>query len=321
MDRRAHAQAVTGATAPVLLENRRDILTGLLAPQKRLSPKYLYDERGSELFDEICTLPEYYPTRTELSLLRTHGAEIGTLVGARADVVELGAGSSVKARLLLARLDRPASYVPVDISALYLARQATEVAEAFPDIAVEPVAADFTRPFRLPRPLERERTLVFFPGSTIGNLSRVRAVALLRTLAERLGGRLLIGVDACRDATVLEPAYNDSRGVTAAFNLNLLARLNHELGADFDLTSFAHEAVYDAARARIEMRLVSSRLQDVTVSGVPIQFRAGEYLVSEHSHKYEPQEFAELAATAGWERLRCWLDDEARFSVHLFRAT
>lgn len=303
-----------------LAEWRHEILAGLMAAQKRLSPKYLYDERGSQLFDEICTLPEYYPTRTELELLHANAAEIAELAGPRAQIVELGAGSNLKARLLLEALHEPQSYVPIDISAEYLAAQAADVAAAYPRVAVYPVLADFTRPFVLPRGLLRERTLVFFPGSTIGNLSRLRAADLLKSLAERIGGALLLGVDICRDPGVLHAAYNDARGVTAAFNLNLLERMNRELAADFDPDSFEHDAVYDAEHARIEMRLVSRAAQVVTVAGVPIPFGAGEYIVSEHSHKYAPQDLAAMASAAGWRVARCWVDDDARFAVYFFRA-
>lgn len=310
---------VANEAAATLAASRQDILIGLTAAQKQLSPKYLYDERGSQLFDEICSLPEYYATRTELELLRANAAELSTLVGPRAEIVELGAGSSLKACRLLTYLREPARYLPVDISAEYLKAQAAEVAAAFPSVAVEPVLADFTRPFKLPQPLLRERTLVFFPGSTIGNLSRSHAAALLASLATRLGGQLLIGVDICHEAPVLYRAYNDSSGVTAAFNLNVLARLNRELGADFDLDSFEHDAVYDAEHQRIEMRLVSTRTQHVTIGGVAIPFRPGEYIVSEHSHKYAPDELAAVARVAGWELRRCWIDDDERFSLSLFR--
>lgn len=314
------APAVAGDTRLTLADWRQDILAGLTAPQKRLSPKYLYDERGSQLFDEICALPEYYQTRTELTLLGAHAAEIGALVGPGANVVELGAGSSRKARLLLDSLEAPARYFPVDISAKYLEDQAADVAAAFPELAVHPVAADFTRPFALPCAVPRSRTLVFFPGSTIGNLSRMRAAALLASIAEHLGGALLIGVDVCRDPAILHPAYNDSSGVTAEFNLNLLARLNRELAADFDLESFEHDAVYDARHGRIEMRLVSRRSHVATVAGVPIAFRAGEHIVSEHSHKYALAEIATMAETAGWRLERSWTDDAERFSVNFLRA-
>jgi dimethylhistidine N-methyltransferase len=301
-------------------ESRHEILEGLTARQKRIAPKFLYDERGSRLFDEICTLPEYYQTRTELDLLSTHATTIGTLVGPGAGVVELGAGSSRKARVLLASLSRPVSYVPVDISAEYLAQQAEDIAAAFPHVAVHTVPADFTRPFALPLYLSRRRTLVFFPGSTIGNLSRQRAAALLTSIADNIGDTLLIGVDVCHDPTVLHAAYNDTRGITAAFNLNLLARLNRELGADFDLDGFRHAAIYDADYARIEMRLISCRDQVATVSGMPIRFRAGEHIVSEHSHKYTPEELVATAREAGWRLKRGWTDHDSRFSVLLFRA-
>jgi len=313
--------AIADGASATLAEWRQDILVGLTSAQKRLSPKYLYDERGSQLFDEICGLPEYYATRTELALLRDHANEIGTLAPPRAEVVELGAGSSLKARVLLSCLREPRSYLPIDLSAAYLAAQAADVAAAYPNVIVQPVLADFTRPFALPRKLERDRTLVFFPGSTIGNLSRRHAAALLESLAQRLGGSLLLGVDACRDAAVLHPAYNDSSGITAAFNLNVLTRLNRELGADFDVEHFEHDAVYDAEHARIEMRLVSRRKQVVTIADVAIPFRRGEYIVSEHSHKYAPAELDAMARAAGWRARHAWVDPDARFSVHLFVAS
>jgi L-histidine Nalpha-methyltransferase len=319
-----YARALGGAVdaADNLTASRPEILAGLMARQKRLAPKFLYDERGSELFDEICTLPEYYATRTEVALLREHGAELAALVGPRAEVVELGAGSSLKARLLLGALEQPASYLPVDISAVYLERQAADVAAAYPHVTVRPVSADFTHPFVLPAITASAGALLFFPGSTIGNLSRVQAGALLTSLAERMyGATLLIGVDACHDAAVLHAAYNDSRGVTADFNRNLLVRLNRELGADFALDCFEHQAVYDERQARIEMRLISKREQIVRIDDVEIKFRSGEYIVSEHSHKYAPEEFARMASMAGWRPARCWLDSAARFSIHICRAT
>jgi L-histidine N-alpha-methyltransferase len=320
MPQRAPAMAIADGAAASLADWRHEIVAGLTATEKRLSPKYLYDERGSQLFDEICELPEHYATRTELELLRTHSEELAALAGARAEVVEIGAGSSLKASLLLASLIDPASYLPVDISAAYLARQAAEVAAAFPEVAVHAVLADFTRPLKLPRRLVRERTVAFFPGSTIGNLSRVRAAALLASLAERVGGALLLGVDVCRDPAILRAAYNDSRGVTAAFNLNLLTRLNRELDANFEIEAFEHVAVYDAAHARIEMRLVSRSEQVVTVAGAKVTFRAGEHIVTEHSHKYAPLDVTAMARTAGWHPHRHWLDDDARFGVFFFRA-
>ena len=320
MPQRAPAMAIADGAAASLADWRQDIVAGLTAAQKRLSPKYLYDERGSQLFDEICELPEYYATRTELGLLAAHSQELAALAGARAEVVEIGAGSSLKARLLLSSLVEPGTDLPVDISATYLAEQAAEVAAAFPTVAVHAVLADFTHPLSLPRQLVRDRTVAFFPGSTIGNLSRARAAALLASLAERVGGALLLGVDVCHDPTILRAAYNDSRGVTAAFNLNLLTRLNRELDADFDVDLFDHVAVYDAAHARIEMRLVSRCEQIVTVGGVKIIFRAGEHIVTEHSHKYAPLDVLAMARTAGWHVRQYWVDDDERFGVFFFRA-
>jgi L-histidine Nalpha-methyltransferase len=298
------------------------ILAGLLAPQKQLEPRFFYDERGSELFERITALSEYYPTRTELTLLREHAGDIGRLAGPHAAVIELGAGSSLKARMLLRALDRPAAYVPVDISADYLERQATDIAELFPSVAVLPLAADFTEPLAVELPNAAQRTLLFFPGSTIGNLARTEAGDLLARLRRITGGPsdLLVGVDICADPSALHDAYNDASGVTSEFNLNLLARMNRELGADFDLAAFEHEALYDDREARVEMRLVSRRRQTVTVCGTPIDFEPGEYGITEYSHKYTPQRFASLTAAAGWRSAACWLDDEHRFSLHYLRS-
>jgi L-histidine N-alpha-methyltransferase len=304
-----------------LAYDREEILAGLRAPQKQLEPRFLYDERGSHLFDRITALEEYYPTRSEISLLEDRSADIAQRVGRGAAVVELGAGSSRKARLLLEALDAPSCYVPVDISAAYLAQQAAEIARAFPELSVLPLVADFTEPLKLPRVVRHSPVLLFFPGSTIGNLSRPKALALLRDLRVATGAeRLLIGVDTCSDAAMLHAAYNDSSGVTAAFNLNLLARLNRELEADFDLETFDHAAIYDARERRIEMRLVSSCDQKVSVSGERIHFAASEYLITEHSHKYSPESFAELAAAAGWHSDACWLCDRQTFSLHYLTA-
>jgi dimethylhistidine N-methyltransferase len=304
--------------APDLAVHREQILAGLTADQKQLEPQFLYDERGSELFERITALSEYYPTRTELRLLETHGREIARLVGPEAAVIELGAGSIRKARVLLHALDRPTAYVPVDISADYLARQAAEISRIFPALAVVPLAADFTKPLRIPRSVTGRRTLLFFPGSTIGNLTRDHALALLAQLRQTANGpsALLIGVDICSDVHALHRAYNDASGVTSAFNLNLLARLNRELGANFDLDAFEHAALYDEREARIEMRLISRRRQTVNVAGATIEFLPGEYLITEHSHKYAPEGFSALAAAAGWNSKTCWIDSRRLFSVH-----
>ncbi len=307
---------------PGARDDALDILVGLTAPQKRLSPKYFYDERGSELFDRICELPEYYPTRTERALLEEHLDEVADLVGPDAAVIELGAGSNHKIRMLLDHLRHPVAYVPVDISADYLLRQAEDLADDYPDVHVEPVCADFTRPFDLPdHPVTPAHNLVFFPGSTIGNFSRAEALRLLHVMAleAKPDGSLLIGVDLRKDPALVLAAYNDSAGVTAEFNLNVLRRLNRELGGDFHLQNFRHRAVYDEARNRIEMRLVSTRPQRVSLAGVELFFDRGEYIVTEHSHKYSIEEFHDLARRAGFSPVRTWTDARKLFSVHYLR--
>jgi dimethylhistidine N-methyltransferase len=311
--------AIANHAAPDLTTATQEILAGLTARQKRLSPKFFYDERGSELFDRICELEEYYPTRTELKLMRAHGAELAALVGPRASVIEFGAGSNVKVRLLLDHLIEPAAYVAVDISPEYLLKQAADLAADYPDVHIQPVFADFTQPFALPEhPVTPERNLVFFPGSTIGNFSRARAFDLLEVMAAEAkpGGALLIGVDLRKDPKILHAAYNDREGVTAEFNLNVLARLNRELDADFDLERFDHQAVYDESEGRIEMRLVSRDAQVAHVAGVAIRFAKGEHIVTEHSHKYSVDEFSRMARRAGFTPDRVWIDDDRLFSVH-----
>jgi dimethylhistidine N-methyltransferase len=311
-----------GAPRAVALD-AREVLAGLNEPQKRLAPKWFYDERGSELFDEICELAEYYPTRTELAVMREHADELADLVGPRAAVIEFGAGSNTKVRLLLDHLIEPAAYVPVDVSGEYLARQADEIAADYPNVHVQPVVADFTKPFDLPRhPVTPDTNLVFFPGSTIGNFTREQARSLLEVMAAEAkpGGGLLIGVDLRKDPVLIRAAYNDSRGVTAQFNLNVLARMNRELGANFDLACFRHEAVYDEDERRIEMRLLSTCAQTVTVAGVEIPFAADEYIITEYSHKYSIDEFQALARQAGFTPERSWVDDDILFSVHYLQA-
>ena len=248
-----------------------------------------------------------------------HLDEIARLVGPRASVIEFGAGSNVKVRKLLDSLDRPAAYVPVEISADYLVRQAEELARDYPDVHVQPVFADFTRPFELPdHPVTPERNLVFFPGSTIGNFTRPQAADLLEVMKLEAGaeGALLIGVDLRKDPAVLHAAYNDSQGVTAAFNLNVLERFNRELGANFDLANFRHEAIYDRSEGRIEMRLVSKRPQLVAIAGTRIPFAANEHIITEYSHKYSVEEFVALAERAGFNAGRTWIDDVSLFSIH-----
>lgn len=298
-----------------------DVLEGLALSQKKLSSKYFYDERGSKLFDAICELPEYYPTRTETALLRTHAAEFAELIGANASVVEFGSGSSTKIRILLDALETPAAYIPVDISRDHLLESAKSLADAYPDLPVVPIAADYTQPFELPEVAGGEARIGFFPGSTIGNFTRPAAVDFLRAAATDLGtdNGLLIGVDLRKDMRILHAAYNDAAGVTADFNLNVLRRVNDELGGDFDLDGFTHDARWIPDQGRIEMHLVSDWDQDVRIDGHSFKFVAGESIHTEDSHKYDIDEFHALAAQAGWRAFRHWTDADNLFSLHYLR--
>lgn len=302
----------------------RDVLRGLALPAKNIPSLYFYDRRGSELFDAITRLPEYYPTRTEIGILEAHGGEMAAALGPGVRLIELGSGAAMKTELLLARLDAPAAYVPVEISREHLHAAAARIAADFPGLEVLPVTADFTEPFDLPEPKRARvrRNVAFFPGSTIGNFPRAMAADLLRATRREVGpgGAMLVGVDLVKERDVLERAYNDAAGVTARFNLNLLVRLNRELGADFDTGAFRHEAVWDAAHERIEMRLVSARAQTVRVAGRAFDFAAGEILVTEYSHKYTPDGFRRLAEAGGFSVERAWTDPEKLFSVQLLEA-
>ena len=253
---------------PPVADFRTEVLDGLTQSPKRISPKYFYDQRGSELFEAITELPEYYPTRTEISIMREYLPEMARLVGPCPNVIEFGIGSGLKTNLLLGALDRPTAFVPVDISREHLVETVAELAQDYPDIEMLPVATDFTRPFPVPATKRAsKRNLVYFPGSTIGNFEPEAAISLLRVMHREAddGGCLLIGVDLQKDIRILESAYNDSSGVTAEFNLNMLRRLNREFGADFDLDAFRHNAVYNTAEGRIEMHLVSLRNQQVSI--------------------------------------------------------
>lgn len=301
-----------------------DALAGLSAPRKTLPCKWLYDAEGARLFEAITRLPEYYPTRTEIAILRGGcAAEAAGLAGPGAAVVEFGSGSAEKVAILLAALSAPAAYVPVDIAPEWLGEAAARVAAEWPGLAVLPVVADFTRPFALPTGVPaRAPRLGFFPGSTIGNFDPAGAEAFL-AMARRVlgdGAWLLIGADLVKDPAVLEAAYDDAAGVTAQFNLNLLARLNRECGADFDLSAFRHRAVWNDRAERVEMHLVSLRPQAVTLAGRRIAFAAGETIHTENSHKYRPEGFARLCARSGWDTERCWTDPARLFSVWLLRA-
>jgi dimethylhistidine N-methyltransferase len=294
-----------------------DVLAGLSARPKRLSPKYFYDEAGSRLFEQITELPEYYPTRCELSILRERAADIARFIAPDGALIEFGSGSTRKVRILLEAAPTIAAYVPVDISSEMLAQEAAALRDDHPRLAVTPVAADFTGPFRLPRAVTALPRTGFFPGSTIGNFEPHDACAFLQHAGRMLGegATLIIGVDLIKDAKILNAAYDDAAGVTAKFNLNLLARINRELGADFDLSAFSHEAFYNAERRRIEMHLASCRRQKVRVAGRAIDFRAGETIHTENSYKYTIESFGALARGAGWTQAAVWTDDKGYFSV------
>jgi dimethylhistidine N-methyltransferase len=300
----------------------RDLVAGLSARPKRLPPKYFYDAAGSQLFERITELPEYYPTRTELKILADHATDIARFVPDGAALVEFGSGASTKVRLLLKELKQLAAYVPVEISAEFLEEEAARLRQEFPSLAVVPIAADFTRPFALPHSLRQRPLAGFFPGSTIGNFEPEAAQDFLRLAARVLGPRatFIVGVDLVKDRRILEPAYNDAAGVTAEFNLNVLARANRELGANFDLDAFAHRAFYNAERNRIEMHLVSRAAQSVRVLGRSFAFSAGESIHTENSCKYTIEGFTALAGAAGWRSAAVYQDPAALFSVHVLRA-
>ncbi len=297
---------------------RADVLRGLLAPQKELPCKYFYDEAGSALFEQITELEEYYPTRTELGIMERHAAEMAGLLGPRCLLIEYGSGSSLKTRRLLDRLREPAGYVPIDVSGEHLRRSARALGEEYPEIEVAPLCADFMRPLVLPEcPNAPARRVVYFPGSTLGNFAPEAALALLRQTAVLCGrdGALLLGIDLQKDPRVIEAAYNDRRGITAAFNRNILVRINRELGADFDIEQFAHRAFYNAAQGRIEMHLVSRCDQVVDVGGVPFFFAKGESIHTENSYKYCLRALTALAAACGFVVERVWTDERQYFSV------
>lgn len=295
-----------------------DVLDGLGRARKELPCKYFYDERGSDLFDRICELDEYYLTRVELAILRAHAGAMAEDVGEDVALIELGSGSSVKTRLLLNRLVHPRAYLPVDISGEHLARSAAALSRRHPALRVLPVVADFTARFDLPETGDpRARRVVYFPGSTVGNFAPDAARTLLRSIATLVGdgGGLLIGFDLEKDESLLLPAYNDAKGVTAAFNLNLLVRINRELGADFDLDAFEHRAVYVRDLHRVEMHLVSRRAQVVHVGGSTFRFGPGETILTECSHKYPSDTFARLTADAGFTLSQTWTDPGGLFAV------
>lgn len=314
-----HINARTDAPSPDQIDRSfaQDVIEGLSQQPKKLSPKYFYDEAGSKLFEQITLLPEYYPTRTELRILRDRGTEIATAIPTNAALVEFGAGATTKVRLLLKQCAFKA-YVPVDISGDFLNGQASALREDFPHLAVYPVTADFTKPFELPPEVKDMPKVGFFPGSTIGNFDPHEACAFLRSARAILGegATLIVGVDLEKDERVLHDAYNDAAGVTGKFNLNVLARINRELGANLDLDGFKHRAIYNRERHRIEMHLISRKPQTVRVLDHTATFRTGETIHTESSYKYSIDRFTDLARSSGWTPRASWTDPDGMFSVH-----
>lgn len=294
-----------------------DVIEGLSRHPKQSSPKYFYDQAGSELFEQITVLPEYYPTRVELSILRDRAADIHAVIPKGAALVEFGAGATTKVRLLLDVCEF-AAYVPVDISGDFLNAQADALRADVPDLAVHPVIADFTTPFRLPDAVAAMPKVGFFPGSTLGNFEPHEASAFLRSAREILGkgAQMLIGVDLEKNEKLLSAAYNDAAGVTAKFNLNVLVRINRELGGNFDISGFTHRAIYNRERHRIEMHLISRKPQTVRLLGRSFTFKAGESIHTESSYKYSLDRFMALARGAGWTTTASWTDAAGMFSVH-----
>ncbi len=295
-----------------------EIIAGLRLPEKTISPKYFYDERGSQLFDAITRLPEYYPTKTELGIMRDNIVEIAALLGEQASLIEFGSGSSRKTRTLLQNLEQQAVYVPVDISESHLLESARDIRAEFPNLEVLPVVADFTRSFALPSPsIMPLRNIIYFPGSTIGNFTHDAAHDLLKVMHQEAGedGALLIGIDLQKDPAIIERAYNDSAGITAEFNVNILRHLNREFGFDFDLNTFTHDARYNDSEGRVEIRLISSSDQSVRIGDDEFAIEKGEGILTEYSHKYTLDGFAAMAARAGFTVEKVWMDAERLFSV------
>lgn len=297
-----------------------EVVAGLRTAPRLIPAKFFYDERGSFLFNEICRLPEYYPTRTELAILRACAPEVARLVGGDSVVVELGCGASDKARVLLQAL-RPPAYVPIDISHASLRECAEQLVADYPAMAVHAICADYTEDVVMPAAIDGAPRLVFFPGSTLGNFEPRHAEGFLRRLHTLVGedGALLIGIDLKKDRGTLQRAYNDAQGITAAFNLNLLVRIQRELDAKLAVTGFRHEAFYNERHGRIEMHLISRRKQDIEIGADTFSFCEGDGICTEYSYKYDRDEFRLLAARAGYQCERFWTDARALFGVYLFR--
>jgi dimethylhistidine N-methyltransferase len=298
-----------------------DIITGLFSNPRTLPCKYFYDERGAALFQKICELPEYYITRTEIDILDRYRAEIASELGPNVELIGLGTGAGTKTRILIEALEKPAVYIPVDISDKQLRKSAALFRKIFPHLEILPVCADYLQPVVLPSPRHKAaRNVVYFPGSTIGNFEPNEALEFLRRIANVSGqnGGLLIGVDLQKDHSVIEAAYNDSAGVTAQFNLNLLTRINRELGADFDLDRWRHRGIYNSDAGRIEMYLISTTDQTVHIQDRKFRFRADEKILTEHSYKHTPEGFTALANQVGFDFVRLWTDDAHLFGVFYF---
>lgn len=298
---------------------RKDVTQGLSQSSKQIPSKYLYDEEGSSLFDKICTLEAYYPTRTEVQILQTHADDMAGHIGPRAALVEYGSGTSQKTHRLLRSLDGPAAYVPIDIARKHLLAASERIVDAFPDLPVFPVWADYTASVPMPVPDSAyNRAVAFYPGSTIGNFLPETAIAFLQQVRMQMGsdGGLLIGADLKKDPDLLRRAYDDPKGITAAFNKNVLVRLNRELGANFAVDRFTHEARWIPEHSRIEMHLVSQTNQTVQLAEHQFTFQKGESICTEYSHKYTVEGFSSLLAKAGWRILTTWTDTDDLFSVH-----
>ncbi|MFD2532521.1 L-histidine N(alpha)-methyltransferase [Gracilimonas halophila] len=301
------------STSTALLD---DVLEGLRHPQKSLPSKYFYDNKGSELFEKICGLDEYYLTRTELNIKENNIRDITAALDKHVQLIELGSGSSLKTRLLLDHLEELHSYVPVDISEEFLQNEARNLQEEYPNLTIEPVAADYTKPFDLPESPDEVKKVFYFPGSTIGNFTRENATDFIRLISNLIDndGGLLIGFDLIKDEEKLIAAYDDSKGVTAAFNKNILIRINRELNADFDLDQFHHKAIFNEEENRIEMHLESLIDQTVTISGEKIFFEKGETIHTENSHKYSLSSFREMTSSV-FSNVQTWMDDEQLFAI------
>ncbi len=294
------------------------IVAGLRKPQKTISPKYFYDERGSQLFEKITELPEYYLTDVELDIMRTNVGQMAALIGKTASLIEFGSGSSLKTRILLEHIEDLAAYVPVDISQDQLWSSARKIRAEFPGLNVLPVVADFTQPFALPVPeVMPLKNVVYFPGSTLGNFEYQDAMSLLRVMHQEAGenGALLIGIDLQKDVGIIDRAYNDSAGVTAEFNLNMLRHLNNSYGANFDLDEFVHRAVYDEDEGRVVIELISQADQTVEIGDTEFAIADGEAILTEYSHKYTLDGFARMANDVGFTVAKVWTDAKQLFSV------